>query len=200
METDGVMLLSNPIEPGNKEPVLWKTLCGWMQSGSDIRIQTPYMICDRSMYADLQEVCSTADVRIMTNAVENGANPFGCSDYLNQKSRILDTGASVDEWLGGRSLHSKMVLIDDSISIVGSFNIDMRSCYLDTELMLVIDCKELNQQLREDFGNMETKCRMVSPDGEMVLGSQCTDREMNGKEKAFYGFLKVVMRPFRYLL
>jgi phosphatidylserine/phosphatidylglycerophosphate/cardiolipin synthase-like enzyme len=93
-----------------------------------------------------------------------------------------------------------MVLIDDSISIVGSFNVDMRSCYLDTELMLVIDCKELNQQLREDFGNMETKCRMVSPDGEMVLGGQCTDREMNGKERAFYGFLKVVMRPFRYLL
>jgi phosphatidylserine/phosphatidylglycerophosphate/cardiolipin synthase-like enzyme len=200
METDGVMLLSNPIEPGNKEPVLWKTLCSWMQSGSDIRIQTPYMICDRSMYADLQEVCSTADVRIMTNAVENGANPFGCSDYLNQKSRILDTGASVDEWLGGRSLHSKMVLIDDSISIVGSFNVDMRSCYLDTELMLVIDCKELNQQLREDFRDMEAKCRMVSTDGETILGDQCADIEMNDKEKVFYSFLKVVMRPFRYLL
>ena len=35
-------------------------------------------------------------------------------------------------------------MVDDDLSIVGSFNMDMRSVYLDTELMLVIDSKEVN--------------------------------------------------------
>ncbi len=34
-------------------------------------------------------------------------------------------------------------MIDDHIAVVGSFNLDMRSVYLDTELMLVIDSKEV---------------------------------------------------------
>ena len=39
-------------------------------------------------------------------------------------------------------------MIGDDLSIVGSFNADMRSAYLDTELMLVIDSPEINAQLR----------------------------------------------------
>ena len=38
----------------------------------------------------------------------------------------------------------KAVLIDDRMSIVGSYNMDMRSTYQDTELMLAVDCPELN--------------------------------------------------------
>ena len=40
------------------------------------------------------------------------------------------------------------MIIDDHISIVGSFNMDMKSMYQDTELMLVIDSEPLNAQLR----------------------------------------------------
>ena len=32
---------------------------------------------------------------------------------------------------------------------MGSYNLDMRSTYLDTELMLVIDSEKLNQQISE---------------------------------------------------
>ena len=45
--------------------------------------------------------------------------------------------------------------MDDRISGVGSFNWDMRSAYLDTELMLVIDSVPLNQQLREEMERYE---------------------------------------------
>ena len=44
-------------------------------------------------------------------------------------------------------------MIDDDLSVIVSFNMDMRSTYLDTELMLVIRSKEINKQLED--GMME---------------------------------------------
>ena len=32
------------------------------------------------------------------------------------------------------ALHTKTVLIDDTISIIGSYNLDMRSTYIDTDV------------------------------------------------------------------
>ena len=59
----------------------------------------------------------------------------------------------------------KSVLIDDDISVVGSFNIDMRSVYLDTELMLVIDSKEINEQLGGAMQTYEHSARKANADG-----------------------------------
>ena len=46
------------------------------------------------------------------------------------------------------SYHGKSITIGDELAIVGSFNMDMRSAYLDTELMLVVDSKEVTSQLK----------------------------------------------------
>jgi phosphatidylserine/phosphatidylglycerophosphate/cardiolipin synthase-like enzyme len=201
IEAEQISLLTNGTEPKNKQPKLFAQLTDLMQEGSDILIQTPYIICNRAMYEELEAVCENSEtVRIMTNAVENGANPFGCSDYLNQKERILETGAAVDEWMGGKSLHTKTVLIDNSISVIGSFNLDMRSTYLDTELMLVIDCPELNQQLRAQYDTMAMKCRQVSTEGTEVYGTLCEPIELSTGQKIVYRMLRIFLRPFRYLL
>lgn len=136
----------------------------------------------------------------MTNAVENGSNPFGCSDYLSQRHRILNTGAETVEWMGGQSMHTKTILIDDSISVVGSFNLDVRSTYLDTELMLVIDCPALNQQLRSDFDSMVEQSRTVLPDGSETLGLRCESMELPLWKRYLYGVLRVVLQPVRHLL
>ena len=45
----------------------------------------------------------------MTNAIESGANPFGCTDYLNEKKNILATGSEVFEVSCGQSLHTKTI-------------------------------------------------------------------------------------------
>ncbi|MCD8005188.1 MAG: phospholipase D-like domain-containing protein [Oscillospiraceae bacterium] len=201
LETGGVTLLTNGYLPENKQPILWETLCQLMAQGSDILIQTPYIIANQTMYDDLAAVCAGADsVTMMLNAPENVANPFGCSDYLNEKESVLSCGLTVVEWMGGRSLHTKTVLIDDSLCVVGSMNFDMRSVYLDTELMLVIDCPELNRQLRAGFADMAEYSRTVSPDGSAVSGAQLTVSRLSAGKTALYQILRVVLRPFRYLL
>ena len=108
-ETASVMLYTNPMEPENKSPRLWQEMLREMKQADDIMIQTPYMICSRQMYQDLAEVCSKAGkTEVMINAVEKGSNPFGCTDYLNQKKNVSKTGCSVYEYLGPQALRSQI--------------------------------------------------------------------------------------------
>ena len=196
-----------PKEPVNK--ALWldtsdepQVLKEWSaSSGLWIVVQTPYIICNRAMYDALEKAAGgTAQVQIITNAPQSGANPWGCADYLNQKKAILSTGVSICEWHGERSMHTKTILIDDRFSIVGSFNWDMRSAYLDTELMLLVDCPELNAALRAETDEMVRQGRLLLPDGTAVEGAAYTAPEMPLYKKLLQPMLRVVIRPFRYVL
>lgn len=197
----GIALLSNPIEAKNKAPELWKTLMQLMEEDSDCVIQTPYLVCDGDMYRDLEALAAGGrEIGIITNAMETGANPWGCADYLNQKKRIRKTGVHVYEYLGDHSAHRKTVLVGDRLSLVGSFNFDMRSTYLDTELMLLIDSPELNRSLRDMAEENMARSRHVFPDGTQVPGEALPDRELSPGKKAFYGFIRLLILPFRPLL
>ncbi len=201
LAAESVALLTNPVQAENKPPRLWKSVCQIMESGTDIVIQTPYVVCCRAMYRDLASLCGEErQLRIVTNAVENGANPWGCVDYLNEKENLLETGAEIYEYLGGLSLHTKTILVDSHISIVGSFNTDMRSAYLDTETMLVIDCPKLNLQLRESVEETMTYCKHVMPDGSETAGSRYEETELSLGKRIIYGILRQVLVPFRHLL
>ena len=195
-----VALLTNPTHPGNKQPQLWNQLCFLMAQGRRIRIQTPYIICGKAMYRDLKEVLSRVQsLQIMTNAPETGANPFGCADFLNQKNRLLSLGTETIEWLGGQSLHTKTVLIDDNLSVIGSFNLDMRSAYLDTELMVVVDCPQLNAEIRQGFDAMAAQSRISTSEGER-LGEQCPQVSMPLSKALLYTVLRILLQPMRHLL
>lgn len=167
VEVNNIALLSNPIECGAKKPVVWYQLTSLMeQADSKVKIHTPYIICNQYMYDGLKKVCdSVGNVSLMTNSVGNNGNPFGSADYYVNKDKVMGTGLEVWEYEGGYSYHGKSVLIDDDISVVGSFNIDMRSAYLDTELMLVIDSPEINRQLGTAMEEYEHSARKANIDG-----------------------------------
>ena len=197
-----ISLLSNPVEASNKAPTLWTEACRIMDGGRDILIQTPYVICGRAMYADLTALSSDPQrqLRILTNAVENGANPWGCSDYLNQKTNILATGADIYEYVGAHSLHTKTILVDDDLSLVGSYNLDMRSTYLDTELMLLIDCPALNRQLRETAAQAMSQCKLALSDGGELEGPSYEPASLSPLKGMVYALLRVLTVPIRHLL
>jgi len=201
LAAEKVSLLTNPIEAVNKEPTLWYALTELMKSGESITIHTPFIICSKAMYASLKDICEdVGDVEIITNAVANGANPWGCCDYLNESNNILASGMKVYEFIGDTSKHTKIILIGHRLSVIGSFNVDMRSVYLDTEMMLVVDCKELNARLREETLVEKEYCRFVSMGEEYEYGVNYEEREISGVRYIIYAILRVVIRPFRHLL
>lgn len=200
-ETNGIELYTNPIEPVNKQPRLWERLVSEMEQERDILIQTPYVICSREMYQDLEQICADgAKAEMIINAVEGGANPFGCTDYLNQKKNVRETGVQVYEYAGAQALHTKTILAGDAVSIVGSCNLDIRSVYLDTEMMLFIDCPELNTALRRQAEGLKAESKKILPDGTVVEGVNYEPVRQGIVKKTFYGILRVLVIPFRHLL
>ena len=196
-----ISFLSNPNQATNKEPQLWRSICEIAQSGEHTIIQTPYIICSKEMYSSLSALTNAGkQVQIITNAVEAGANPWGCTDYLNQKKNILKNGAEVFEYIGEHSLHAKAVLVDDRYSLVGSFNMDMRSAYLDTECMLLIDSPEINAYLKQEIEEDMTESNHVLPDGTETAGSNFTPRTLPPQKQLIYAFLRILIIPFRHLL
>lgn len=201
MAVEGMRLLSNPVEASFKEPKLWEQLSEYMNQGQKIFINTPYFICDDRMYEELSYLCASGKrVQMMTNGVENGANLAGCVDYLNERPKILQMGMEVYEYHGGQSVHRKTVLVDQDISIVGSFNFDMRSTYHDTELMLVIKSKELNRQLREVVRKDMEVSNHIMPDGTERQGKHYQKASISRRRKATYHMLRPVLKPIRHLL
>lgn len=201
ISADGIAVITSNCEPCNKVPVLLNTLSLLMESGKEsVVIQTPYIICDQNMYSMLDSVCNNIkSVQIITNSVEGGANPWGCADYLNQKEKITGTGVIVCEWLGQQSMHTKTILIDDEISIIGSYNLDIRSTYLDTEIMLVIRCRELNTDLRNQVELINSQSKQVFADGTEVIGNNYIPMELPTEKKLLYFIIRILDRPFRYL-
>ena len=201
IRVDSIQFLHNPLYADEKVPVVYQRICQEMEQGETILIQTPYIICDKGMYQDLSELCRAGkQIEIITNAVESGANPWGCTDYLNERKSILKTGAGVYACMAGQSLHTKTVLIDDETSIVGSYNLDLRSTYLDTELMLLVKSKELNKQLRDQAAAYQQKSTYEKAGKPSRTGSLYEKKEMSGMQKVIYSILRILIRPIREVL
>lgn len=172
-----------------------------MRHGKKIVIQTPYIICNRMMYADLSCIAQQSEsICIVTNSVYNGATPWGCSDYMNQKEKIMGTGAIICEHIGAHSLHAKGIVIDDDITIIGSFNMDMRSTYLDTELMLVIRNQELNTATGANLHAIMEQGNLVMPDGIEVPGPAFHKPRLCILQRISYFFFRMLIRPIRHIL
>lgn len=196
-----VELLTGDCRAVHKEPLLWKRLCDIMRQGKKILIETPYIMCDKEMYLDLEKLNTGGRrIRIFTNAVENGANPWGCVDYMNEKKRILHTGAGIYEYYGGKSLHTKAIFMDGHICMFGSYNLDMRSTYLDTETMLLIDSKELYRKTTAKVREELTYSKYITEKGEEHLGQNCRPFSMSFGKWLVYTILRGAILPIRPLL
>ena len=160
--TQGIWLVSNPNTIYAKQPVVFSTLCALMRRAQkDIIIHSPYVALNEDMREALTEIAAKTPVTLMINAVENGQNVVGSGDYLYHKKEVLSTGMRILEYAGGDSYHGKSVAIDDDLAIIGSYNLDLRSTHVDTELMLVIRSRAANAQLRANMEALHADCRRV---------------------------------------
>ncbi len=184
-EVNNISILTNPIHVYSKEPTVFYCLIQLMKNADrDVNIHTPYIIFNDYMYEQITAVCNrNTKVRIMTNSAANNGNPFGISDYLIHRDKILNTGISLYEYEGGISYHGKSILIDDNISIIGSFNMDIRSAYLDTEIMLVVDSKDVNRQLKEYMESYEAEAVYVIDKDTEIVPEGVVRQELTPKKK-----------------
>lgn len=202
VETNKITLLSNDTHIYKKEPKVFYSLIKLMDGAKEkVVLHSPYAVVDSYMLDGLKEVSTNVDnFKMIINSVENGDNFFASSDYLRNKKKIIDTGAEIYEYDGGTSYHGKSLTVDDDISVVGSFNFDLRSVYVDTELMLVINSKELTKELNENMDKLEKDCRKVIDEDTYETPKHIVVAEVSPIKRFLWWFVGLVMQPFRILL
>lgn len=189
-----ISLIASSFEPTAKKPTLWHTLCSLMNNAQDkVVVHTPYLICSKAMKEDLANISEHTNLRITLNSPNTSANLFGSAVYLNDRSSLMATGAELWEYYGERSSHTKAICIDERLSIIGSFNLDMRSAYIDSEIMLAIDSPDLSQQLGRFMSEVEKTTVPAGSKAPMVSASSTV-------RNTFLFLLRLFERPFRHLL
>jgi len=201
-EAESVRLISGERRPVNKEPLVFAQLYHEMEAGKDVLIQSPYIVCSTAMFRDLTFLTFDRERRIsiLTNAPESGANPWGSMDLLNNRRLFLQSGCELYELFNSDSMHTKTILIDDDLSIIGSYNLDSRATYLDTEMMAAVRSKELNAELRETLQKDIDHSVHYDRAGRKTLGKDCVPRKLQGPRRFFYRIGRVVLPLFRQLL
>lgn len=115
-------------------------------------------------------------VRILTNSLASTDNIEAFSSYQTDRNKLLETGAGIFEFRpdGARltkeltndffstldhmpifGLHTKSMVVDGEITIIGTFYLDPRSANLNTECVTIIHSKKFSpyalKNMEDDF-------------------------------------------------
>lgn len=136
-----------------------------------IVIQTPYLITSelgQGLFRDA--VRRGVEVRILTNSLASTDNVEAFSSYQSSREDLLNTGVRIFEFRPDAAerkkmmtgalqatlehtpifgLHAKSMVVDDSITVIGTFNLDPRSANLNTECVAVIHSPEVARSVME---------------------------------------------------
>lgn len=132
---------------------------------TSVDIQTPYLITtELSRKLFKEAVDRGVDIRILTNSLASTDNVEAFSSYQSDREVLLKTGVKVFEFrpdaeerfklMTGElqkslehapifGLHAKTMVIDKTICVIGTFNLDPRSANLNTECLVVVRSEQV---------------------------------------------------------
>ena len=168
--TDNVAVYSDPPEKtlgADQDNWLIVKLMALMETAErELDIASPYFVTGVLGTAELVRLAERGvAVRILTNSLAaTDYFPAGFSGYANYRPTLLAGGVELYELRPQRerahtvllgasklSLHTKAFTVDDRLGFVGSFNFDLRSAGLNTEMGIAFEDGELVAVLRALF-------------------------------------------------
>lgn len=141
---EGVGFWHNSAHENIKSPWIAQQFLSLLATGKVTWIQTPYFVWHKTMRKGLENL-RQYPTKVMTNSVATSPNFFAYSCYLRQKTWDEQYGEMV-EYHGQNSLHHKGFLYGEKGVGIGSYNLDCRSTFLDTENLVLLQSKELHDQ------------------------------------------------------
>jgi len=136
-----------------------------------VTIQTPYLITtdlSKNLFKTL--VDNGVEIKILTNSMASNDNLEAFSGYQRDRKKLLKTGVKIYEFkpdaqirqkimsevMEGQldkmpifGLHSKSMVIDDEITVIGTFNLDPRSANLNTESITIIPSTAVSKSVKQ---------------------------------------------------
>ena len=124
-----------------------------------VYIMTPYLILDsETEQALINTSLSGINIKIITPSIPDKKLVNACTKSFYGK--LLEAGIEIYEYKPG-FIHSKVILSDDEVSIVGTANFDFRSFYLNYEcgIWMYNTKEELN--IKKDFEETLKQCEKI---------------------------------------
>lgn len=133
----------------------------------------------------------TAEIRIYSPV--NPLFPWRLMGRMHDKYLIADDMAYI---LGGRNTYDYFLGDHDGYK---NYDWDMRSAYIDTEIMLVIDSRELNGQLRQEMAEYEKEALPVADEETYDLPEGMEPQQISFKRRARIAVLRLLAGWARFL-
>lgn len=141
------------------------------QSEQEIVLESAYLIFDDRQLKELQKLTSNGvQLKALTNSMASNDLITNHSGYAGRRKDMLDHGIELFEMNSDPALcelstkdigkcapttayglHAKSIVFDRKIAVVGSFNFNLRSIYLNTESILVIDSNTVAEKIADDI-------------------------------------------------
>ena len=139
----------------------------WKKTNSAVYMSAAYFVPGQGGLEHLlHEEKSGVHMTIVTNSLSSTNAPTVYAKWEKYRKKLIESGADVYEFmvsaenLRGKEhdrerkqssfsvLHSKTMVFDDDISWIGSFNLDPRSAYFNTENVAIFESREFADKLR----------------------------------------------------
>jgi putative cardiolipin synthase len=111
-----------------------------------IDIATPYFAVSNKLRALITQAAKRGvSIRLLTNSLESTDQIIVHAGFANERRWLLRNSVRIFEYQGELTLHSKLIRIDDHITIIGSHNLDFLSERKNLEVAMVVDNHEFAQ-------------------------------------------------------
>lgn len=132
-------------------------------------IESPYLVLTRNLRDGLLHAIERGvEVRILTNSLASTDNIWPQAGYVGKRRWLVQQGVELWEYSGPESLHAKTAVLDGSLAVVGSFNLDPRSQRLNTELAVIVDDASWAAELTASMDGHLANSTQIGPDGRPI--------------------------------
>lgn len=141
------------------------------QSDQEILLESAYLIFDDTQLEGWQELVSNGvQIKALTNSMASNDLTTNHSGYAGRRQDMLEHGIQLFELKPetglcevstrdvskcaptlAYGLHAKSAVFDRRIASIGSFNFNLRSTYLNTESILIIENQTVAERLADDI-------------------------------------------------
>jgi putative cardiolipin synthase len=190
-----------------------------MKAKKEVVISSPYFVPGPRGMALLRKLRERGiDLTVMTNSLGATDEPVVHLGYKKYRVEMLKMGVHLYElsssrvkrnkrmFLFGHSLgrlHAKLVVIDRSVSFIGSMNFDPRSATINTELGAIIKSPQLSRELIRviDIDRLQSAYKLrLTPNGALQWIGEDEDQEMilthEPDSSGWLRFKQLLLTPF----
>ncbi len=162
------------------------------ETGQSLRIMTPYLVPGAAGMSALSGLAARGvRVEIVTNALAVNDHVLVHGAYRWYRKGLLAAGVRLHEFAArpGRGawptkpremLHGKAMILDARLGFAGSFNFDLRSAFLNTEMGILFDDPALLAELNDRFDRaiMPDRAFRVALNGKRLVWLRGTEKPL----------------------